>query len=338
MYPISDPNKTVSRNPYIDKLIETIEENSCVVVNKGKISKYGVFDLLLYMGKVDIYYLNWIENLPDRRFGWIQIILFFFIFLILKLFGKKIIWMMHNKISHSKKGLLLKIVTNYMLVNYSDIVLTHSLDGVKFGNILLKNTKKIEFIHHPIENNIQKINNDRTSDIDILIWGSISPYKGVDTFLDYLQKSKISEKYKIHIVGKISNKELSEKLNSYSTDKIVIENDFVSTERLEELFSKSKMVLFTYAGYSTLSSGALMDTLAYNNHVIGPNVGAFRDLNEEGLIETFTDFNNLIEKFENGLLDKNLESKHLAIFIENNSWKNFGNWLCEIILNKSIKY
>jgi len=337
MYPIEDPKKSVSKNPYIDKLIDTIELNSCNVVNKDKVSKFGILDLLFYVGKVDTYYLNWVENLPDKRFGWIQAIVFICIFFMLKLFGKKIVWMMHNKLSHSKKGLFLKVVTNYLLVNYSDVVLTHSLDGVRFGNILLKKEKIIEFIHHPLENNTKKINYDLDRDIDILIWGSISPYKGIDTFLEYLQKSEVTSNYNIHIVGKITNNTLAEKLNLSVTNNIVIENDFVSTQRLEELFSRSKMVLFTYAGYSTLSSGALMDTLSYNNYVTGPNVGAFRDLNEEGLIDTFIDFNNLIDKLENGLFHKKLDSQKLDNFIKNNSWENFGNWLCNIMRVKSIK-
>ncbi len=337
MYPIEDPKKSVSKNPYIDNLIETIEKNSCKVVNKRRVSKYGILDLLLHVSKVDTYYLNWVENLPDKRYGWIQAAVFIFIFIILKLFRKKIVWMMHNKISHSKKGLFLKIVTNYVLLNYSDVVLTHSLDGIRFGNILLKKEKMIEFIHHPLENNTKKINHDLDKDIDILIWGTISPYKGIDTFLEYLQSGGGSSNYNIHIVGKITSNELVEKLNLYVTDKIVIENTFVTSERLEYLFSRSKMVLFTYAGYSTLSSGALMDTLSYKNYVIGPNVGAFRDLNEEKLMDTFIDFNNLIEKLENGLLNKKLDSQKLDTFIENNSWNNFGSFLCKILSNESIK-
>lgn len=334
MYPISDVNKSISKNPYIDKLIETIEKNGCNIVNKNKVSRFGIFDLLLYIRKVDTYYLNWIENLVDRRFGWIQALVFFVVFFILKLFKKKIVWMMHNKLSHSKKGLFLKIITNYLLINYSDSILTHSLDGVRFANILLKNDKNIEFIHHPLENNTNNINHNLDRDIDILIWGSISPYKGIDTFLEYLHNTQLAKKYNIHIVGKITDSKLAEKLNQYVNNKIVIENEFVSTKRLEELFARTKIVLFTYAGYSTLSSGALMETLSYNNHVIGPNVGAFRDLKEEGLINTFTDFKNLIEKLEGGLLDEELNNKKLDIFIDKNSWNSFAHWLCNIIFIK----
>jgi len=329
MFPISNPNKSASKNPYIDNLIFTLENNDCCIVNKEKINRFGVFDLLLYIHKSDIYYLNWIENLPDRRFGWVQAILFYFILFILKLFRKKIVWMMHNKVSHLKKGLFFKIITNYLLINYSDIVLTHSKDGVRFGNIFLNNDKKIEFIHHPIEKKIKKIFFNEEKTIDILIWGSISPYKGIGIFLEYLNDSNVSSTYNIHIAGKITDNNLAEKLNQYKNDKTIIENDFISIERLEELFSKSKVVLFTYAGYSTLSSGALMDTLSYNKKVIGPHVGAFRDLNEEGLIDTFIDLNDLVKQLEDGLCDDEKDDKNLTTFIELNSWNKFGDFLCK---------
>lgn len=338
MFPISDGNKSASKNPYIDNLINTIENNHCIVVNKEKINKFGVLEVLLYVHKVDVYYLNWIENLPDRRFGWIQAIVFFIIFLILKLFRKKIIWMMHNKLSHSKKGLFLKILTNYLLVNYADVVLTHSREGVRFGNTLMNKGRNIEFMHHPIEIVNQHSSKNKKKNIDILIWGSISPYKGIDVFLEYLQKNNLSRKYNIHIIGKITNSQLEEKLKSFTSENIIIQNDFVSIEKLEDLFSNAKLVLFTYAGYSTLASGALMNTLKYGNIVLGPDVGSFRDLKEEGIIETFTNYDNLHKHLDNILLHNEVNNDNLVDFIERNSWIKFGNWLCNIISRKNNEY
>ena len=42
--------------------------------------------------------------------------------------------------------------------------------------------------------------------------------------------------------------------------------------------ANSKSVLFTYAEGSVLSSGALMESLAYGLNVVAPNVGAFKDV------------------------------------------------------------
>ncbi len=334
IYPISDPNKSVSKNPYIDDLIQGLQKHDCNIVNKNKLTRFGIFDLLVYWFKTDVYYLNWIENLPDRRFGWIQALLFYLIFLILKLSGKKIVWMMHNKLSHSKQALFLKMITNYLLINYADLVLTHSKEGVRFGNIFMRHQREILFRHHPLEQKAIKADNTTEKTIDILIWGSIAPYKGIDTFLEYLKKSDAYEKYRIHIVGKITQEALAKRLKSYQGKALVIEDDFVSNERLQTLFSKSHLVLFTYAGYSTLSSGALMDTLAYGKKIIGPDVGAFRDLKEEGLIETFTDFDRLIEKLERGLdVDINYHEK-LRQFIEENSWDHFTALVCQKLYQK----
>jgi len=321
-------------NPYIENVIDTLESETCFVLNKNKTNKYGILDLLMNILKVDTYYLNWPENLADRRFGFLQSIAFVCIFTILKLFNKKIIWMMHNKISHSKKGLLSKIVIFYILINKSDIVLTHAKEGISFGNTFLKNKRPIYYFPHPFENKMHKIKKQNEKNIDILIWGSISPYKGIDTFLEYLDLHALSNKYKIHIVGKISDEKLKNRLEKYENKNIIIEDTFVDENELEQLFSRTKLVLLTYAGYSTLASGALMDTLSYGVNVIGPDVGAFRDLREEGLIKTFSNYDDLIVKIDESLSENKNNAEKSIAFILKHSWENFGQWLCKIIRDK----
>jgi glycosyltransferase involved in cell wall biosynthesis len=337
MYPMADKNKSDNKNPYIDDLVEALEENGCTIVNNGKVSNYGVFDLLLNINKVDGYYFNWIEYIPERRFGFIQTVLFVFIFLILKLFNKKIIWILHDKISHTKKGIFLKVNLFYLMVNYSDYVFTHSKEGIRFGNAFLKKEKQIAFKHHPIKNNLT-VKKQVDENIDIMIWGNISPYKGVDTFLEYLKQYDLLEKYTIHIVGHVSDEELRKKLKSFESKNIVIEDKFVSNERLEELFMRTKVVLFTYAGYSTLASAALTDTLAYGKGIIGPEVGAFKDLRDDGLIDTFETFDDLMHRLENGLDDFiEPDQEKIKAFIEDNSWPMYGKWLCNIVSSDILK-
>ncbi|HIP11475.1 MAG TPA: glycosyltransferase family 1 protein [Arcobacter sp.] len=331
MYPISDPKKSNTNNPYINNLIGALEEENCIVVNKNRIQRYGILDILFNIRQVDVYYFNWIENLPDRRFGKIQCFLFYIIFLILKIFNKKIVWMMHNKISHSKKGLFCKIITTYFLVNYSDFVFTHAQDGVHFGNTFLKSNKQIHFFHHPIDNRLNLLQDKSFKKYDILIWGSIIPYKGIDSFLKYLENNALLTKFNICIIGKVSNQELAKELDKYNSNNISIINDYASQEYLEELFSQSKIVLFTYAGYSTLSSGALMDTLSYGNRVIGPDIGVFRDLNKEGLVETYQGFDELSSLLDEFLTKNNFSSKYITKFIEHNLWQNLGKNICNTI-------
>lgn len=327
VYPISNPSKSIGQNPYVKNLIASLEESGFNITNKNRVTKYGVLDIIFNTKKNDIYYFNWIENIPEKRFGYFQCAIFTIILFYLKFRNKQIIWMIHNKISHNKKRLLCKIFLNYLLINNVDILLTHSREGVIYGNTLSKKKKEIYFMHHPIEDNIKYIECNSEKSIDILIWGSIYEYKGIDTFLEYLKSKSILEKYKIHIVGKIATEELKDKLFQYSSDNIVINDVFIEENMLVKLYQESKVVLFTYAGYSTLSSGALMDTLSYGSICVGPNIGAFRDLGNDKLIYTYNDFDDLIFVLDN------LPNKLINIdsFISKNKWENFSDYLVKII-------
>lgn len=328
-YPIEDPAKSKTLNPYTNDLMDEMERQGFNIINRSKPSKIGILSIVQYFSKADVVYLNWVENVIDKRLGVIQNLFFYILIMVLKLTNKKIVWLMHNKISHSKDYLKWKLFNTYLLINHSDLILTHSNDGITFSKSFAKTDKNIHFKHHPIENNV--IIKNENKKIDILIWGAIAPYKGIDNFLNHLKQHDLLEKYKIKIVGRISNKELQEKLESYSSEFIDIENSFVDDDYLDQLLLDSKVVLFTYSGYSTLSSGALMLSLSRGCNIIGPNIGAFKDLDEENIIHTFTNFDNLIEKLDSSL-DNKIDEEKINKFKEENSWNKFVAFFKEKLL------
>lgn len=333
-YPIEDKTKSSTQNPYTLNLINSLEKNCLEIINKDNVSKIGILNILKYFLKIDIVFLNWIEDLPERRFGFLQNIFFFILLLMCKISRKKIIWVMHNKISHSKKFLFLKIINNYLLINYSDFIITHSSEGIDFAKTFTKSKKdNIFFKHHPMIVRNIKLDSNTEKDFDILIWGTISPYKGIDNFLEFLKKESLLDKFSIKIVGKITNDELSSKLNSFRSKNILIDDNFIDRTELIKLIEKSKFILFTYSGYSTLSSGALIDTLELKANIIGPNVGAFKDLKKEKLIYTYENYNdiiNLINSFNNNIYINN----NIDEFISNNTWNKFADFVKNIFISR----
>lgn len=330
--PMLDDSKSPTRNPYINDLIKSLEDNGHVIINKNKFSRIGLFDILFYLNKSDAIYFNWIEDLISTRFGLLQTLSVYFYCVIFKLMGKKIIWTLHNKISHSKKDLFFKIINTYFLLNYSDIVITHSKDGVDFSKHFLKNkNKNVEFIHHPIYNNLDKNDSTQEKNYDILIWGAIAPYKGVDKFLNYLEENNLLNKYKICILGKIKDEKLKNDILKFNSNNIEIINEFVDDKKLEEYILISKIILFTYTPTNTFASGSLMMSLSYGSNIIGPDVGSFKDLSSEKLIKTFTTFDDLIAKIELVQSEQNTNLDLLNRFIDMNSWDNFGIKLSNLL-------
>lgn len=331
--PMLDKSKSPTKNPYIDDLISALESNGHEIVNKDKFSKIGLFDAFGFIHKIDAVYFNWIEDLVSTRFGLLQTIYIYFFALVCKILNIKIIWMLHNQVSHSKDNLFVKIINTYMLINYADIVLTHAKDGITFAEIFKKNQlKQIHFRHHPVK----KMFDDKIAELDkvydILIWGSITPYKGILELLKFLESNNILDKYKIKIVGKINSQALKNEILSYASDSIDINDEFLSDEELKQLHRQSKIVLFTYMSQGTFASGSLMWSIGQGSQVVGPNIGAFKDLNQEGVINVYDDFFGLVNILDQYLNVSEKDSVKLEEFIEKHSWNQFGKYLAEKLM------
>ncbi|EMW3543047.1 hypothetical protein AAFF67_004909 [Klebsiella pneumoniae] len=65
-----------------------------------------------------------------------------------------------------------------------------------------------------------------------------------------------------------------------------------------------------------------MDTIALGGVAIGPDVGAFKDLEKEGVCKTFSDYSEISSLIEN---IEDIKPDNLSNFIKNNTWKNFGD-------------
>ena len=103
VFPIGNPNLNIGKNPYIFNLIDAIDNNN-IVVNKSNYTTLGVFSIFKYIFSTDVFIFNWLESLQNKRFGIIQSISLPILLLILKLLGKKILVVFHNKYAHDGKS------------------------------------------------------------------------------------------------------------------------------------------------------------------------------------------------------------------------------------------
>ena len=71
-----------------------------------------------------------------------------------------------------------------------------------------------------------------------------------------------------------------------------------------------------------------MDSLGYGANILGPSVGAFADLEKDGIIKTFVDFKELSSIIESNLKADSLShQKNLDHFLVNHTWDKFANFL-----------
>jgi beta-1,4-mannosyltransferase len=317
-------------NPYIDDLAASIEK-FYNVINKNSPSDKGIFDLLKYIFKIDFLFLNWIENVPERKGGLYQTWFFLAFLPLLRLLGIKIIWTMHNKHSHSVNHIALKKTIFNKLLKKADYILTHSSEGISYGDSIISGSQsRIKYLPHPVKDRRDKIVTEKKW--DILIWGTLSPYKGIVEFLKLLNEQNVQHNYKILIIGKSVSKDYYSSLLSHSNENIVVKDEFIDNTSLKVLINQSKIVLFTYATSSILSSGALMDSIGFGANVIGPDVGAFSDLAKEGIIRIYKNQDEIIPLINSQLNGRNSYSQEtITSFLYENSWDKYAENVHHII-------
>lgn len=326
------PNSPEITNPYIRFLADALSVNF-TVLNYNKPSNKGILDIFRYFKNIDILYLNWIENLPGRYLGYLQSLLFLFLFLVFKISGRKIVWTLHNKRSHSEKHMILKTMLYKVLIKYSDLVVTHAEEGLE---LIPDGTGKL-FIPHPVKEKRNDVKSHVSEkEFDIIIWGTIAEYKGVHTFLEFLEKESILSKYRILIAGKVKSINLSRVLNRMASDyaNITLIDQFLSEKNLESLIEKSRIVLFTYQPESVLSSGALSDSLQFDAAIIGPDTGAFHDLSKLNIVRTYAEYSDLMDTIDNQLQKSETNmarDNRILEYIKDNSWKSFSNRISDYL-------
>ncbi len=323
LYPKFNSDSYKSRNPYMKNLEISLAKQFHIVNSEN--NKIGVLDLFRHLFRSDVYYFNWIEDLPSLRFGKMQII-FFALFLIgAKRLKKKIIWTLHNKYSHRIKR---NYWTDFMyksLVKNSDLIITHSESGIEYVQANYpRYVSKVKYIIHPVEALIPKTTT-REYKFDFLIWGIIYPYKGIVEFLEFVHRSGNSKTYKILLVGKCLDNDYKGRINQYLSDNIVYHDRFYELEDIASFANQSKFTLFTYKSESVLSSGALMDSLRMGSVIIGPDIGAFKDLSSFDFVKTYHSFEDILSIYNDNSSSEKFSNGDIARFCFENSWEKFGD-------------
>ncbi|WP_321479833.1 hypothetical protein [uncultured Bacteroides sp.] len=322
-YPVRRKGNSTVFNPYCLNFQKELNKQG-FVTNYNDISISPILNLLKHSFDSDIYFFNWIENIAHLRFSLFQTFVFYIILAILQIRRVKIIWTFHNIKPHWGGNIKSRLIT-YTLLHHSSLIITHS--NVAYEYLKDKTNKTICFCNHPVHAfdnlHFEAIKKDLDV-VDILIWGTIYPYKGIQEFLDYYTRLKKELSYKIYVVGKCSDEFLKVQLLKYQSNDIIFDFRSISFEELKTIISITKYVLFPYIGDSISSSGVLMDTIALGGVSIAPNKGAFKDINAEGLCLIYDDYEELFLIIQSGItIDENKTRQ----FLNNNSWESFVSYI-----------
>lgn len=309
-----------SPNPYIANFSDALSQKHTVVNRHAK--NRGVFNLYRYLFQTDIFVFNWIEDLPQKRFGKIQTLLFVVFVLLAKLLGRRIVWILHNKYSHHKaKDRWTDFMYRFMMKN-SDVIITHSTSGVEFvRENFPQYFSKIRMLLHPIQPLIPRVHQEEKK-YDLLIWGSIFPYKGIWEFLQHASENPAFSDVRILVVGRCRDQGYKRRIQETLRDNMTYIDKMLEMDEIAKLSNQSRFTLFTYKSPTVISSGSLMDSIRMGANVIGPDHGAFKDLEGYRFIKTYQNYGEIITII-NESSDHHGGDEKFELFLRENSWDAF---------------
>ena len=165
---------------------------------------------------------------------------------------------------------------------------------------------------------------------DYLVWGHITAYKGVLELLEYLAARP--QTFRVCIVGGCSDESLRRKIEAVRLPNVDCRFHAPSFEELRTYLDRSRFVLVPYHAASVLSSGILMDSLAFGAKVVGPDTGSFKDYAREPRLKvyTFRSFDDLAPLLAaHG--DEPASMEAYRDFLTENDWAHFVRRLCRLL-------
>lgn len=318
-------------NPYIRDFVAALEACEGVqVVNPAR--RNPLLSILLPRHWGDVFVFNWFESLPEFKYGWLQSLAGIWLVCMLRLTGRKVVWVLHNRENHTGRHRRLTHLLRRFIARFSTLIITHATDGVRIVQEQYPYAAgRTHFVHHPTKDRLDMAPVVAAPAYDLLLWGHISRYKGVLEFVRFLHTAE-GAGLRVCIAGRCASPALRAELEAQLPPEVKYIARSVTFEELGALVAQSRFVLTPYSAQSVLSSGALMDSLSFGARVIGPDTGSFRDYAGEPLlsVSTFRTFDD-IPRIVRGTAGRAADRENYARFLHENDWNHFAATLLRLL-------
>lgn len=293
-------------NPYQRLLSSNIRENSCEVFLDNYDSGYFPISTVARKYKkekgVNVVHLHWISDIA-MRICWAKNPIVFYLkyslfcldLMLCKLMGLKIVWTIHNKLSHDSEFPQKELLLRKTLSKFADKLILHSQEAADVVQPLYqtKFNDKLAVIRHgnydgcypkPSDTRAAlraKHNIEPTQKV-YLNFGSIKPYKGVEMLIDAANQLKDNSDIKFIIAGEPNTKQYQATLKrSIKSAQIHTDFNFLSDQDMVDYITLADAILLPFA--NTLTSGSAILAMTFGKALILPETGkVFGCVNDQG--------------------------------------------------------
>lgn len=315
-------------NPYFPRLKQELGAWFDVMEADNRPCRMQAGALLKASLKADIFMLSFVETIAFQKLSVLQTCLALLAMDILRLRGGRLVFFFHNPAPHKGENLLSRILTKRMF-RRACLVVAHSENTAAIARQRISADKVLLF-PHPAELPEKVTPSERRA--DVLIWGTVLPYKGV---LEFLSTPGVADSgLRIDVLGACPDASLARQIHALENGNVCFEERRAPMEEIAARIAASGMVLFPYLPGSISGSGTLMDTLRYGGSPVGPDVGAFHDLAQEGLCRVYKNPAELREILKSGWT---VDSGLAARYLEKHSWPSFARELAERLIQRTSR-
>ena len=326
-------------NPYQSLLYEAIR-------NKIGISSTGFRDKKLFTKKFlsdmrntcGILHLHWLDPFMDFRD---DLVFYRFVDTVLyaRELGYRIIWTVHNLVTHGNADEEKEIGYYEYFVQYVDVVLVHSNIAKDMVVALYKvEPNKVFVVPHGNYVSVYDNSVSRATAREILAipedefvflyFGMIRAYKGVEKLAEMFSiLQKRHDKIKLLIVGKPRDTSIVNNIKSLGNENIVLVDRFIDDQEIQTYFNASDIVVLPFD--RILTSGSTLLALSFHKPVIVPGKGVLPELIDNKVGYLFHEDEELVE-----IMEKNIQDWTCGQFSKKFDKDNFN----EVLTNSNWVY
>lgn len=245
---------------------------------------------------LDLIHLHWIhtylEGEDTINYSWLCF-KFLLDIIITRLYGIKIVWTVHNQLSHNAQFPKLELWTRQILAKLVNRLIFMSKSSLESTVHKYKfSSKKAAIIPHgnyrksygPLVDKLaarQELNLPLTGEIYLNL-GLLKPYKGVEKLLETWQENRNIFKDDILLIaGKPYEEAYGEELIKMASEieGVILYPEFVEDSKINLYFSAADVAVFPFK--KILNSGSLVLAMSYGKPIIAPRLGGIAEVLEE---------------------------------------------------------
>jgi len=275
-------------NPYQKLLRENLQKLGVEVEGAGFYRIFPILIATLHHWKPDIAHIHWHHPFlvgSSHLNTVVKSVIFILELLILKVYGIKIVWTVHNIVDHERKFVSIQLIFSKLLARLCNGLIVHCPSAKReVVKVFRVNDSLIVVIPHgryTYTNTISKIQARQRlkigPDIVFLYFGTIRPYKGIPKLIDAFKKLN-HKRAKLLIAGNPFDEGFAKELQNRCRENENIRTifEFIPDDELQVYMNAADVVVLPYI--DILTSGAVILAMSFGKPVIAPTIGCMPDI------------------------------------------------------------